>query len=170
EGGSASGEVGVERQPGARDAVGRFEGDRSYRAHRSVDAAECDLTRRVMLGDFEADVAFAAGHAAPVGRSRADARRAVGLDLCAHDVLLPLAVPTQVIDVGEDVFRPAVDLNAVDDRHPRFLLIRPELLPDGVLRGRLHCTACIRDPRDKSFARRAVAGSPWAGGPISLTR
>ena len=76
-----------------------------------------------MLGDLVADIACAAGQPTFVCGAAADPRRAVGFDVHAHDLLLPLAMLGQVLEIREDVFGFAVDLDAVDDRrHLRALL------------------------------------------------
>jgi hypothetical protein len=97
-------------------AVEWFDGDGPEGADGSVDASKRAPARRVMLGDLVADVACTAGQAAFVGRACTDPRRAVGLDLDTDDLLLPFAVLAQIIEIREDVFGTAVDLDAVNDR------------------------------------------------------
>ena len=109
-------EIELECQLRPGGAVEWFDGDGAEGAHWAVDAAERAFARWVMLCDLVADVAWAAGHAAFVGGARTDPGWAVGFDLGAFDLLLPLAVPAEIIDVGEDLVRGAVDLDAVDDR------------------------------------------------------
>ena len=60
-----------------------------------------------MLCDLVGDVACAAGQPAFVCRAGTDARRAGGFDVCADDLLLPLAVLAQIIEICEDVVRTA---------------------------------------------------------------
>src|SRR5262249_54551274 len=103
-------------QPRPRAAVKRFDGHGAERADGSVDASERDLVRRIMLRDLVADLACAARQLPRVSRAAADTGRALGLDANAVDLILPFAVPAQVIDIREDVFRAACDLDALDDR------------------------------------------------------
>ena len=104
-------------------AVEWFDGDGSEWADRAVDTSKRALVRGVVLGDLVADIAGAAGQPAFVRGAAADPSRSVGLDVDAHDLLLPLAVLGQVLVVREDVCGLAVDLDAVDDRrHLRALL------------------------------------------------
>src|SRR5205823_4631881 len=77
--------------------------------------------RRVMLGDLVREVARAAGNPPLVGRPRADACRALGLELDAHDLTLPLAVPFELVDVREHVLGSPVDLDRFADRHSSLL-------------------------------------------------
>src|SRR5205807_8469407 len=60
-----------------------------------------------------------------------DAGWAVGLDLGAFDLLLPLAAPVEIIDVGAHLFRGAVDLDALDDRGHLRALLRSRRWPHG---------------------------------------
>jgi hypothetical protein len=69
-----------------------------------------------VLCDLVGDIACATGQPAFVCRTAADTRRAVGFDVRADDLLLPLRVLAQFIDIREDLFRPAVDLDALNDR------------------------------------------------------
>jgi hypothetical protein len=104
-------------------AVERFDSDGSVRADRAVDTPKRAPPRGVVLGDLVADIACAAGESACVCCAAADLRRAVGFDADAHDLLLPLAVLGQLVEIREDVLGFAVDLDAVDDRrHLRALL------------------------------------------------
>jgi hypothetical protein len=78
---------------------------------------------RIVRCDLVGDVAWAAGQLAFVCRTGADTRRAVGLDVNADDLFLSVAVLAEIVDVSEDDFGAAVDLDAVNDwRHLRVLL------------------------------------------------
>ena len=54
-------------------------------------------------------------HSACVCHARADADRSVGLHPCADDLVLPLAVPVEVVERCDDALRAPIDLDAVDD-------------------------------------------------------
>ena len=54
-------------------------------------------------------------HSACVCHARADADRSVGLPPCADDLVLPLAVPVEVVDKCDDAPPAPIDLGAVDD-------------------------------------------------------
>ena len=121
--GPVAGELELEGQPRPLAAVQWFDGDGSERADRAVEASKRALVWGVVLGDLVADLAGAAGQPAFVCCAAADAGRSVGLDLDAHDLLLPLAVLGQVLVIRKHVCGLAVDLDAVDDRrHLRTLL------------------------------------------------
>src|SRR5207247_9981305 len=64
------------------------------------------------------------GLLAPVDGSRADPRRPVGLDPRADDVPLPLAVAVELVEVGEDLLRSAIDLDALPDHLALLLSVR----------------------------------------------
>ena len=78
---------------------------RPIRADGAVDAPEREHLRRVVLGDLVGHLLLAATDLARLGGSGADPGGAVAVDLRAHDLLLPLAVRCEVVDVGEDVLR-----------------------------------------------------------------
>ncbi len=77
---------------------------------------EGDLAGRIVLGDLEGNVAWAAGDPAPVDPPQANLRRTLSLDPGADEVVLPLHVAVELIEIGEDVFGTSVDLNAVRDQ------------------------------------------------------
>src|SRR5207247_6688925 len=80
--------------------------------------AEGGSAGRIVLGDLVGDLPAAARDAARVDRAGADPRRPLRQQLDALDLLLPLAVPAQVVEVGEDLLRALRDLNRLDDgRH-----------------------------------------------------
>jgi hypothetical protein len=68
-----------------------------------------------VLVDLERDVTVATRHSARACHARADADRSVGLHPCADDLVLPPAVPVEVLDRCDDALRPPIDLDAVDD-------------------------------------------------------
>src|SRR2546427_4635110 len=106
----------VELEHHARAAcVERDDADGAHRAHRAVDAAEARAPRRVVLGDLVRDLAHAAGNPPAVAGPRADAGRPLRLDRYLLDRRLPLAVPREVVDVGEDVLRRTGDLDGRSD-------------------------------------------------------
>ena len=76
----------------------------AQRADRAVDASKRALVWGVVLGDLIADLAGAAGQSAFVCGAAAEPGRSFGVDLDAHDLLLPLAVLGQVLVVREDVY------------------------------------------------------------------
>src|SRR5207244_10502909 len=83
---------------------------------RPVEDPERGLARWIVLADLVRELPRPAGHLPGVGRSRADAGRALGLELDADDLALPLAVPLELVDVREDVLGPALDLDRFVDR------------------------------------------------------
>src|SRR5712671_6069014 len=106
-----------------RAAVEWFDGDGAGGADGAVDASEGTRVGRIVRCDLVGDVAWAAGQLAFVCRAGADMRRALGLDVNADELFLPFAVLAEIVDVGEDVFGAAVDLDAVNDWcHLRVLL------------------------------------------------
>src|SRR5436190_2384605 len=117
-------EVELDRDPRARPAVERLDGPRADRPHRTVRAVKRDQPGRVVLRHLVADVALAAGHLAPVDGSRADPCRPVGLDPRADDVPLPLAVAVELVEVGENLLRSAIDLDALPDHLALLLSVR----------------------------------------------
>src|SRR5207247_2014957 len=90
--------------------VERLDGDRALRADRPVEAQEGSSAGRVVLGDLVGDPPAPSGNAARVDRTRPHPGRAVRLHLHALDLLLPLAVPAQVVEVREHLLRALRDL------------------------------------------------------------
>src|SRR5262249_26502771 len=106
-----------ERKARARLAQ-RVHGGRANRANRSGGASEGSPAWGFVLGDLVRNVSYPASNLAPLEHARAHPRGAVRLDLCAHERRLPLAVPVQLIEVGEHCLGGAVDFDAVLDHGP----------------------------------------------------
>src|SRR5436190_6917834 len=149
-------EVELDRDPRARPAVERLDGQRANRPRRTVGAAKRHHAGRVVLGDLVADIALAAGHLAPVDGSRADPRRPVGLDPRADDVPLPLAVAVELVEVGEDLLRSAIDLDALPDHLALLLSVRGTA-------HRLDSLPCRRGSRSSPAAPAASAARSAIG-------
>src|SRR5919108_511382 len=111
-------EVELERDARAPAVVERLDDDRALGADGTVEAAEGGSVRRIVLGDLVGDLLAAAGDTARVDRAGADPCRPLRQQLDVLDLRLPLAVPAQVVEVGEDLRRALRDLNRLDDgRH-----------------------------------------------------
>ena len=68
-----------------------------------------------MLGDLVGHLPRAARHLAGVCRSSTDADWALAHDFAADQVLLPLGVPVEFVQVGEHLRLRTVDLDGADD-------------------------------------------------------
>src|ERR1051326_8532665 len=90
----------------------------------AYEISEHDPPRRIVLADLVRDLLLPHGRLSRVGRARADPCRPVGLDVCLDDLVVPLLVPGEVVQIGEDLLGTPVDLDAFDDRCHPFLLSR----------------------------------------------
>src|SRR5262249_17491938 len=110
-------EVELQRDPRPLPVVERLDRATADRPHRAVEAPEGERLRRVVLGDLVGHRHLPPAHAENPGRTRADLRRALGVDLPPPPRLraparsLPLAGACRVVEVGEDVLGAAVDLD-----------------------------------------------------------
>src|SRR5262249_40950344 len=72
-----------------------------------------------MRRDLVGELAWPARDIPQVGRPRPDSRWALRLSLAADDLALPLAVALEVVEVGKDVLRAALDLDGLANRRHR---------------------------------------------------
>src|SRR4029079_15356051 len=121
---------------------------------RPVENAERRLPWRIVLGDLVGHRPVPAGHAARFADESADVQRPLALTLDGDDLVLPLPVPFDVVEVGEHVIRAPVDLDALADL--AHSLPPPTTMPDGH-RSPLSIAVCRRIRNCAASASRAMA-------------
>ena len=96
-------ELELERHTRARAAPEGLDRDRQARPNRAVQPADGNAPGRVVFGDLCDELPRAARHPPHLDVARAHAGRPLRLLARTDDRLLPLAVPVERVDVGEDV-------------------------------------------------------------------
>src|SRR5215207_2204346 len=101
--------------PRVRSIAHRLDRDAADRPDRTVQPPEGDLSRRIVFGDLKGERARSAGHPSHLDDARSHARWPLRLLLDTDEVLLPLGMPFDLVEVGEYLLWPSSDLDAFDD-------------------------------------------------------
>src|SRR5215216_6019735 len=101
--------------PRVRSIAHRLDRDAADRPDRTVQPPEGDLSRRIVFGDLKGERPRSAGHPSHLDDARSHARWPLRLLLDIDEVLLPLGMPFNLVDVGEYLLWPSSDLDAFDD-------------------------------------------------------